>query len=177
MGYIVVEVKFAKRILLFKSLKGNKSLAPQRFIWDHVNVSKYQLLSTGVMSEGFQLRNDDSNLPVISCQVIAKETNLCPCHCEQLITNWASIWEEVGKCSECNVEVLMLVDVRNLSAPTPRLPPPPSLSRPVSGSVCSCPPLSGTFVIRPSQSSDRWESSLDYYFIPNKIWPIAAFTA
>ena len=32
MGYIVVEVKFAKRILLFKSLKGNKSLAPQRFI-------------------------------------------------------------------------------------------------------------------------------------------------
>ena len=32
MGYIVLEVKFAKRILLFKSLKGNKSLPGLRFI-------------------------------------------------------------------------------------------------------------------------------------------------
>ena len=32
MGYIVQEVKFAKRILLFKSLKGNKSLPFLRFI-------------------------------------------------------------------------------------------------------------------------------------------------
>lgn len=33
MGFIVLEVKFAKRILLFKSLKGNKSLPFLRFIW------------------------------------------------------------------------------------------------------------------------------------------------